>query len=123
MKKILIVDDNQGVTDPCQRFLKKRGYKVIAVATKTDAKNELTSNDFDLVIVDCTIGLYMGENLLEEIKKEKPNAGIIVISGYFSNERIKDCIDSGAYHCIDKPFEFNEVLNSVIGFFRKQEKK
>ena len=118
MNKILVVDDERGILISCKRILEKKGYMVSVAETVTDARKVLSLHKFDLAVIDCTLGLYTGKSFIEEIKVKYPIIGVMVISAYFYSKEIDECIKKGAYCCLDKPFETNELLGIVSEFFR-----
>jgi two-component system response regulator HydG len=117
-KKILIIDDEKTLLSLCELILQKHGFNVITSSTKSNAKQKLSEDVFDLVIIDCTLGIYMGESLLDEIVNNHSHTGVIVISGYFYPEEIDDCMDKGAYICMDKPFDNTQLVQTVNNYFR-----
>ena len=116
-KKILVIDDEKTLLALCRIILENCNFEVVTSHTRYDAKEKITNSSFDLVIIDCTLGIYMGESLLDEIKAFHQGTGVIVISGYFSPEEIEDCHQKGAFSCIEKPFDKKELLDNVNSFF------
>ena len=118
-KKILVIDDEKTLLALCKRILENSGFEVITSHTRYDAIEKIANGVFDLVIIDCTLGIYMGESLLDEIRGFHPDTGVIVISGYFNPEEIEECLQKGAFSCIEKPFDNSELLDHVRSFFSK----
>lgn len=119
MKRILVIDDEENILILCKYILDKKGYNVTTTGTKTDAESELASTDFDLIILDCTLGFYIGENFVDEIRMKYSDTGLIVMSGYFSSDEIEECMRKGVYCCMDKPFKHHELLDKVTDYFER----
>ncbi|MFH1414988.1 MAG: response regulator [Elusimicrobiota bacterium] len=117
---ILIVDDNQGISNACLRFLRKQKYETAAVTTRTDAKEKLSLKNYDLIIIDYTMCFDMGENFIETIKTKYPDTGFMIMSGCFSLVGKKQSLESGACHCLDKPFGINKLNNVVSAYFQSR---
>ncbi|MBN2406201.1 MAG: response regulator [Elusimicrobia bacterium] len=117
MKSILIIDDEKNILLLCRYILEKRDYNVTLVSSKEEAMKELRRAKYDLVVTDCTLGMYVGEDIIKEIKTKYPDTGVIVMSGYFHAEEIQECIRKGAYICLVKPFRHEDLLNCVDEYF------
>ena len=110
---ILIVDQNPNYREILRALLEKRGYMVTAVENKQKIGTLFGSATFDIIFLDSETGGVRDKGLFAEIRKECPHSFIILITSKRGNGLIKEAMDAGAYGCIDKPFNPDEVLTMV----------
>jgi NADH:ubiquinone oxidoreductase subunit E len=101
---ILVVDDEPIVIKSCKRILKAEGYNVNSATSGQDAINILQEKDYDLVITDLKMPEVDGIDLIKWLRSSKPQTGIVVITGYPSQETIKDALNLGIIDYLPKPF-------------------
>ena len=111
--KILIVDQNPNYSDILRALLEKRGYAVTVLDDGHQIGTVFGSTTFDIIFLDSETGGVRDKVLFTEIRKEYPHSYIILITSKRGNELIKDAMDAGAYGCIGKPFNPDEVLTMV----------
>jgi len=102
--KILVVDDEPVVIRSCEAVLKSGGYKVESTLGGKEAILKMEQDDYDLVFTDLKMPEVDGITLIKWIKEKKPDTGIVVITGYPSQETIKDALDIGIIDYVPKPF-------------------
>jgi NADH-quinone oxidoreductase subunit E/NADP-reducing hydrogenase subunit HndA len=108
---ILIVDDEEVVIKSCERILAPQGYNVKGVTRARDAMESLENGGFDLVITDLKMPEVDGLELIHWIHKNNPQVGIVVITGYPSQESIKDALEHGIIDYLPKPFSPELLLH------------
>jgi DNA-binding NtrC family response regulator len=106
---ILIVDDEQVVRDSLVHWFTEEGYEVEASESASDALSKLASREIDLVIADIRMPGIDGIELLEKIKAEQLDAGVIVMTGYASVETAVRALKHGAFDYITKPFDPDDL--------------
>src|SRR6202048_183025 len=116
MAKILVIDDDVIVRKTIIRLLEDGGYKVLSAEDGLRGMAMFRSERPDLVITDIIMPEQEGIQTITEMRKAKPDAKIIVISG---NGRIGN-IDFlriaqhlGASDAIAKPFDPDDLLKRV----------
>jgi NADH:ubiquinone oxidoreductase subunit E len=102
--KILVVDDEPIVIRSCEKILKSEGYDINSATDGQDAINILQKEDFDLVITDLKMPEVDGIDLIKWLRNSKPQTGVVVITGYPSQETIKDALNLGIIDYLPKPF-------------------
>jgi two-component system response regulator HydG len=88
--KILVVDDELVVIKSAQRVLGSEGYYVEGALGGREAILKLEQGDYDLVFTDLKMPEVDGITLIRWIKKAKPSIGILIITGYPSQDTIKE---------------------------------
>lgn len=102
--RILIVDDEPVIVKSCERILTPEGYSVDGASNGREAMGKLGKNGFDLVITDLKMPDIDGIELIRWIRNSKPDTGIIVITGYPSQESIKEALALRILDYLPKPF-------------------
>ena len=109
--KILVVDDELVVIKSAQRVLGSEGYNVEGALGGREAILKLEQGDYDLVFTDLKMPEVDGITLIRWIKKAKPSIGILIITGYPSQDTIKEAIELGIIDYIPKPFTPSVLLD------------
>jgi len=111
--KILVIDDEPVVCSSCKRALGEEGYEVETVLGGRDAIEILESREFDLVITDLKMPSISGMDILEHVKKKRPDVQVVMITGYSTIDTAVESIKKGAFDYISKPFTPEELLSVV----------
>lgn len=110
---ILIVDQNPNYRDILRTLLEKRGFTVTAVEEGYKVIDAVERRGFDIIFLDSETGGTRDKGLFAKIRKGCPACNIILISSKRGDDFIKEAMDAGAYGCISKPFNPDEVLTMV----------
>jgi NADP-reducing hydrogenase subunit HndA len=102
--KILVVDDEHVVIISCERILKAEGYDVKGVLGGKEAILDMEHNNYDLVLTDLKMPEVDGITLIKWLRKSRPDTGIVIITGYPSQETIKEALELGIIDYVPKPF-------------------
>ena len=116
-KKILVVDDEQGVRDYFSRILAEPEYEVHGATSGQEALDKLGANGFDMMILDLVMHGMDGMEVLRKARETHKDLIVLVITGYPSEETTRESL---AYGCIDyvhKPFDHEEVRNLIKDAF------
>jgi NADH-quinone oxidoreductase subunit E/NADP-reducing hydrogenase subunit HndA len=102
--RILVVDDEPVVRKSCERILTPEGYAVESASDGNEAIGKLGKDGYDLVITDLKMPDIDGIELIRWIRNSKPDTGIVVITGYPSQESIKEALSLRILDYLPKPF-------------------
>ncbi len=102
--RILIVDDELVVIKSAQRVLKGEGYEVDGALGGREAIVKIEQSGYDLVFTDLKMPEVDGITLIRWIRKTKPSIGIVIITGYPSQDTIKEALELGIIDYVPKPF-------------------
>ncbi len=111
--KILIVDDEKGLRIGTQRLLESEGFYVESAENGTDGISLGTQKEFDLAIIDLKMPDIDGLEVLQTIKKDKPNTVCFIATAFASYDTAIEATRIGAYSYIPKPFTPEELLHNV----------
>ncbi|MEK7196090.1 MAG: NAD(P)H-dependent oxidoreductase subunit E [Nitrospirota bacterium] len=109
--RILIVDDEIIVIRSAERVLKAEGYDVEGALGGREAIMKIEQNSYDLVFTDLKMPEVDGITLIRWIKKTKPSIGIVIITGYPSQDTIKEALELGIIDYVPKPFTPSVLLD------------
>jgi len=110
---ILVVDDEQIVLSLVEDTLTDDGYDVVTTLSANEAIELVKSRQFDFILTDIRMPEMNGIELVKEIHKISPTAGIIFMTGYANLDTAKQAIKEGAYDYIMKPFELSEIRQAI----------
>jgi DNA-binding NtrC family response regulator len=98
--------------------LVKRGYNVASIEDGYQLSRFLKTKAFDIIFLDNETGGIREKGLLVKIKTQCPQCHIIVIASKKGDGFIREAMEAGAYGCINKPFNPDEVLTMVRHIIR-----
>ena len=111
--KILIVDDDPRMCESLTALLSNQHYVLKSCNSGSKAKEYLSNDYFDLVLLDIFIPDMNGYQIIDYINEKNYDTLVIVISGHTSIESAIKFIKKGAYDCIRKPFEPEKLLITI----------
>jgi two-component system nitrogen regulation response regulator NtrX len=115
MPKILIIEDEASIRRVLTKILSEESDTYI-VDEAEDGKigfEKIKNEDYDLVLCDIKMPKMNGEELLEAVKKIKPEIPMVMISGHGDLETAVNTMRLGAFDYISKPPDLNRLLNTV----------
>lgn len=110
MAKILLIEDDVAFCKLLEKFLIKKTFDVTTAFSAAEAKSNIKSTEFDLIITDLRLPDYDGITLMSEIKMTHPTIPILLMTGYADVSTAVKAIKNGAADYISKPFNPEEVL-------------
>ena len=113
MKKILIVDDDEMVLALTQSVLVGQGYSTLLTADGPQGITIYKEQRPDLVLLDLGLPSMNGLEVLRKIRSFDPQARVIVITGYASQESEQVALQYGAYDFVRKPVDFTDFLKRI----------
>jgi len=114
--KILLVDDNQSITELLSKYLMAKGHDCVV---SNDGRNGLTLMEhakFDVVLLDLAMPEFTGIDVIEHLfsdGKIKENKIIIFTASSIPDNEIDDLIKKGVYACIRKPITLDVLLQTL----------
>ena len=110
---ILVVDDELSMRELLEVLLGKEGYKVTCAGNGRDAISMIKKTVFDLLLCDIKLGDITGIDVLKALREQSQDTVVIMISAYASTEAAVEAMNEGAYDFVPKPFD-NEELKQTI---------
>jgi signal transduction histidine kinase/DNA-binding response OmpR family regulator len=123
-EKILVLDDEPGITLLCTRLLKRAGYDVVAFTEVTPAYEHLRTNQVDLLLVDIRMPEVDGFEVIRHAKQVQPDVAVLVMTGFGTVETAIQALRQGVDGLLLKPFEQgSELVDTVRQALVDSEKK
>jgi DNA-binding NtrC family response regulator len=105
---ILVVDDDQAARYGLSRALEAR-HRVLQAESAAAARQVITAEHPDLVLLDIEMPGESGLELLRDLKSQQDSPAVIMITAYGSEKVAVEAMKSGAYDYLPKPFEVDEL--------------
>jgi two-component system nitrogen regulation response regulator NtrX len=110
---ILIVDDEPAIQKALRDVLEDEGYRVSAAGNGADALKAIADETPDLVFLDIWMPHMDGLETLTELKRMRPDATVVMISGHSTIETAIKATRLGAWDFIEKPLSLEKTLVTV----------
>jgi DNA-binding NtrC family response regulator len=109
MEKLLIVDNDEGLTHFLTRLFVRQGYEVHARADGESALRLLAEASFDLILLDYLMPGLNGLETLAEIQRAQVKTPVIIMTAHGTTETAIEAMKLGAYDYLLKPFDTEEL--------------
>ncbi len=106
---LLVVDDDRGTREACREVAQTLGFNAEAVESAEEAYRILEGRGADVILLDLRLPGITGMEALHSIKKYRPDALIVVVTGYGTVESAVQAMKDGAYDYVTKPFSMEEL--------------
>jgi two-component system nitrogen regulation response regulator NtrX len=110
---ILIVDDEPAIQSALRGVLEDEGYRVTTAGSGAEALARVTEEVPDLIFLDIWMPGVDGLHTLAELKRLRPEAAVVMISGHGTIETAVKATRLGAYDFIEKPLSLEKTLVTV----------
>ena len=117
--RILIVEDEFKIADVIASRLRKENYIVDVFDNGEAGLNNALTNIYDLIILDVMLPKVDGFKILEEIRREKINAKVIMLTAKSMIEDKLMGFNSGANDYLTKPFGVMEFVSRIRALLRR----
>ncbi|AGF78495.1 CheY-like receiver, AAA-type ATPase and DNA-binding domain-containing response regulator [Desulfocapsa sulfexigens DSM 10523] len=111
--KILLVDDEEEFIDLMSQRLETRGLKVEAVSSGEAAVAAVADHSFDVAIVDLAMPGIDGIETLKQIKNERPDVEVIMLTGQATVKSGIEAMKHGASDFLEKPVDLNVLMEKI----------
>lgn len=120
--KILIIEDNLRVAELIQRGLEEQGFQLEMAYDGFLGKKLALQHDFDLIITDIILPKIDGIELCKQIREQRPDIPIIILTALGTTDDKVEGFDAGADDYLVKPFEMRELLVRVRALLKRYNK-
>lgn len=118
MYKLLLVEDDEAISNAISQHLKNWGYEVTAVRDFANVTNEFNKVNPHIVLLDIMLPFYDGYYWCKEIRKIS-NVPVVFISSASDNMNIVMAVNMGGDDFIAKPFDLSVLLAKVQAILRR----
>jgi len=114
MAKILIVDDSAVSRKKLKAILESAAHEIVGEACDgAEAFKKYEALLPDLVTMDITMPNIDGITVLKKIMENYPKAKVVMITALGKGDKILEALNSGAKNYITKPYEDDQIINSI----------
>lgn len=112
---ILLVDDESHIRDLGSRILSHFGYEVLTAPDGESALSTIRNrlDSVDLYVVDLIMPGMGGMRFVDELRKIRPEAKVLISSGHVVEDTMKRDIEDGKLAFVKKPWDVDEILQAV----------
>ena len=123
MSKILIIEDEAAIRRVLVKIISEENdsYQVEEAVDGLEGLEKIQKEDYDLVLCDIKMPKMDGVEVLEKIKKIKPEIPMVMISGHGDLDTAVNTMRLGAFDYISKPPDLNRLLNTVRNALDRKE--
>ncbi len=106
---LLIVDDERAIREVCREVAQSLGFNTCTADSAEHAYRMLDPQGIDVVLLDLKLPGAGGLDALHQIRERRPEAVIIVVTGYGTVHSAVQAMKNGAYDYVTKPFSMDEL--------------
>ncbi|KAF0093094.1 MAG: putative Fis family two component sigma-54 specific transcriptional regulator [Puniceicoccaceae bacterium 5H] len=111
--QILIIDDEADYADMLRELLQAHGFTSRLSHEPTEAMQQLREGRYDLVISDFKMPGLDGADLLQAIRKEKPDMPVVIVSGMMNPRDLIRVANLNVNLVLEKPFNVHDLVDYV----------
>ncbi|AZA98692.1 DNA-binding response regulator [Chryseobacterium joostei] len=119
--KILIVEDETELSKSISEYLSGENYLCEIAETYTEAINKIELFHYDCILLDIMLPDGNGLKILEELKKQQKQDGVIIISAKNALDDKIAGLQMGADDYLTKPFHLSELMARVYSIIRRKQ--
>ncbi|HET6379821.1 MAG TPA: sigma-54 dependent transcriptional regulator [candidate division Zixibacteria bacterium] len=120
-RSVLVVDDDSQIRSLLSDLLKSNGYQVVEAKTGAEAVAAVEKQRPDLVMMDIKLPDMDGLDVLKQMKRERPELEIIVMTAFGGSSSAIRAMEHGAYDYVTKPFDIDDLLATLRRVFEHAE--
>ena len=118
--KVLMVDDEERFRETTNKILRRLGFDTIMAASGEAALEKLSENP-DVIILDIKMPGMDGHETLKEIKKQKPEIPVIMLTGHGALPSARQAQKQGAFDYLTKPCDIDVLAGKIKEAFHSLE--
>lgn len=112
MARILIVDDSSVIRELLTEYLSEQGHQVDSAVDGQFGIDQALDGDYDIILCDLHMPRKNGYQVFTEVTAARPSSRFIMTDS-LPDELAQQAQDAGAYGCLTKPFDLDEVIQTV----------
>ena len=124
-QKILIIEDEPDIRKTLEYNISREGYHVVGASSLLEAKSQIESDSFSLILLDLMLPDGSGLDLCREIKSDKEKSSIPIIILTAKDDEVDKVVgfELGADDYVTKPFSVRELILRMKAVLKRGEKK
>ncbi len=117
IKKVLIVDDNEDITDLLSKFLNSKGLETVVINDPWVGLTRIQKEQFDVILLDIKMPGFSGLQIIATLATDEilQDQNIFMFSANFGHDnQIKNLLRrDGVNGCLKKPIHLYELLTAI----------
>lgn len=113
LNRIIVADDEESMRWVLSKALKRKGFLVDLAKDGEEALSLVSTNAYDLAILDIKMPGLSGLELLDRVKEMKSDLLVVIMTAEASMKNAIEAMKRGAYDYITKPFDL-DVIDAII---------
>jgi DNA-binding response OmpR family regulator len=118
--RILVVEDEHRIANSIKKGLEQERYAVDVAYAGNDGYDLASTEDYDLILLDIMLPEMSGIEITKELRKNKINIPILLLTAKGQTEDKVKGLDAGADDYMIKPFSFEELLARIRAITRRR---
>jgi len=115
--KILLIDDNQDITDLLSKFLNSKGFETVVANDPLEGLRHIQQEKFNVILLDISMPEISGFNIIDTLATDdilKDQNIFIFSASPFPEIHIKNLLKrDGINGCLKKPIQLDELLTAI----------
>ena len=112
--RIMVVDDDSTIVDAIKTLLQVEGHEAIGVYSGEECLNNLKKENVDLIFLDIKMPGINGIETLKKIKRMKPNVYVVMLTAFATVDTAVEAMKEGAFDYIRKPFASEDMKDTLM---------
>lgn len=111
---LLLVDDDEPFLRRLERAMEKRGFQVEAAQSVAEGIARVTARPAAYAVIDLRLEDGNGLDVVERLRGKRPDARIVVLTGYGAIATAVAAVKIGATDYLSKPADANDITNALL---------
>jgi signal transduction histidine kinase len=108
--RILLIDDESDILTSVKKVLTRLGHVCDTFTDAEEAVRHYLDDPYDVVITDCKMPSMHGNDVLKEIRTQRPLANVVMMTAYSETDSAIEALNLGAAAYLKKPLDYNQLL-------------
>ncbi|HYO75740.1 MAG TPA: sigma-54 dependent transcriptional regulator, partial [Thermoanaerobaculia bacterium] len=118
--RILVIDDETGIREAIRMTLEYEGYKIDEARSGQDGLDKAGKTPYDAILLDIKMPILDGIEVLENLRDQKINTPVVMVSGHGDVHTAVECTKRGAFDFLEKPLNRDKLLLTVRNAVRQR---
>lgn len=119
--KILIIEDEKELAQSIAEYLSEENYLCSFATNFREAIDKIENHEYDCIILDIMLPDGNGLEILQELKKQNKQDGVIIVSAKNAVDDRVNGLQLGADDYLTKPFHLSELMARVFSIIRRKQ--
>src|SRR6202453_1068966 len=113
-KTLLLLDDDAPLRTRLGRALESRGFETTLVESVSEALSAVRSRPPAFAVLDMRLEDGTGLRVVEALREARPDAKIVMLTGYGNIATAVAAVKAGAVDCLSKPADADDVVKALL---------